>query len=105
MATWRTTVPAAAVKNGNISLAACSFDLSAYFGGTSEADAPAQRIKVHFVPRPIADMWIYGDKKILTANGRSDVKEFFKANGALGSDPLEIVITEISSGEIRIEKV
>ena len=106
MKVWRTTLTPGAIRNCNINLKGSPFKLSAFTGGTSEAEAPARRLRVHFEPRPTVDMWVYGDKGLLTADGRKQhIEPFFAANGINDKSPAEIEITETAVGELRIRKV
>ena len=103
---WQTTLTSGAIRNCNISLKDSPFHLGPWLGGTKEEDAPTSRLRVEFTPQPTVDMWVYGDKKLLTADGRKrHVQAFFDANGITDKRPVDLEVTETARGEFRIRKV
>ncbi len=102
---WRTTLTSGAIRNCNISLKDGPFHLRPFIGGTNEEDSPLERLSINFVPHPKVEMWVYGDKWLLTANGRKrHVQAFFDANGITGARPIEVEVTETSRGVLSIRK-
>ncbi len=106
MRTWSTTLTTGAIRNCNISLKESPFHLRPFLGGTNEDDAPDDRLSIEFVPQPTVEMWVYGDKKLLTADGRKrHVQAFFDANRITDARSVEIEVTEVARGKLRIRKV
>jgi hypothetical protein len=100
---WETDLTVGAVRQKNISLEGSPFFLAPYRGGSNEAKAPNKRLKVTFRNGPTVEMWIYGDKKILTPRVGA-VAEFFKANNILEGRAARLRITQVTPGELLIEK-
>ena len=106
MSTWRTTLTTGAIRNRNIKVSDAPFDFTRFTGGTNEAQAPKARLRVVFEPKPTAEMWIYGDKGLLTSDGRNEViSAFFAANGITDSAPVTIELSQTGPAEVRIRKV
>ena len=101
---WRITLPAGAIRNCNISLRDSPFHLRPYIGGTNENDAPAKRLSIEFFRAPKAEMWVYGDKRILTPRAIA-VQAFFDANGITDAKPVELEISQLAPGTLAIKKV
>jgi hypothetical protein len=100
---WEVDLTAAAVKNKNLTLLGSPFSTAQYTGGSNETEAPARRMMVHFRNAPSAEMWVYGDKKILTPRV-GPVGEFFRANNILAGKSVRLRMTQLAIGELKIER-
>jgi hypothetical protein len=67
-------------------------------------------LKVEFVPGPTVDMWVYGDKRLLTGNGanprgrKAPIQAFFDAVGISESQGAEIEVVETARGSLQIKR-
>ena len=100
---WETDLTPGAVKNRNIKLAGSPFFLAPFTGGSNENEAPAKRLHVAFRNGPTAEMWVYGDKKILTPRA-GPVSEFFLANNIKDSQSVRLRIKQLAPGELSVER-
>jgi hypothetical protein len=100
---WIKELSPGAIRNCNISLDGSPFSLRDDMGGTNESESPVRRLRVSFTPRPVAEMWIYGNKKILTPRKRP-ISEFFAANGITDAASVKLKITETAPGNLIVEK-
>ncbi len=100
---WEVDLTAGAVTNRNIKLDGSQFFLAPFIGGTNEAEAPVRRLKVSFRNGPTAEMWVYGDKKILTPRV-GPIGEFFAANNIKDGQPVRLRLTQLAVGELKVER-
>ena len=100
---WEVDLTGGAVTNRNIKLDGSPFFLAPFIGGSNENEAPARRLKVSFRNGPTAEMWVYGDKKILTPR-MGPVGEFFAANNIKDGQPVRLRLTQSSVGELKVER-
>jgi hypothetical protein len=100
---WEVDLTAGAVTNKNVTLHGSPFSTAKYTGGSNETEAPTRRIMVHFRNAPSAEMWVYGDKKILTPRV-GPIGEFFRANNILSGKSVRLRMTQLAIGELMIER-
>ena len=100
---WELDLTGGAVTNRNINLDGSPFFLAPFTGGSNETKAPEKRLVVSFRNGPTAEMWVYGDKKILTPR-TGPVGEFFKANNIQDGKAVRLRLTQTAVGELKIER-
>ena len=100
---WELDLSVGAVRNKNICLSGSPFFLAPFVGGSNEAEAPEKRLRVIFRNGPTADMWVYGDKKILTPR-IGPVGAFFVGNNIKDGQSVRLRLTQIATGELKVER-